>query len=98
MRTLRPYEQILDTNVLLRFVLPLCVGIAVGEVGCAWLTPHIAVLSVLLAVATVATAVCAFAKSVPLHRPFFHVFFNVAVGLLGAWLLVINRSSEVAEW
>lgn len=98
MRTLRPYEQILDTNVLLRFVLPLCVGIAVGEMSCAWLTPHIAMLSVLLAVATVATAVCAFAKSVPLHRPFFHVFFNVAVGLLGAWLLVINRSSEVAEW
>lgn len=41
MRRLRPYEHILDTNVLLRLVLPLCVGIALGEAGHAWLHPYV---------------------------------------------------------
>lgn len=98
MRSIRPYEHILDTNVLLRFVFPLCVGIAVGEAAYVLLSHHIVSLSVFMVVATVMTAVCAFAKAVPVHRPFFHVFFNVAVGLLGAWLLTVERSSEPAEW
>lgn len=98
MRRLRPYEHILDTHVLLRLVLPLCVGIAVGEAGYARLCPHLAGLSVALVVAALLTAVCAFAKRVPVHRPFFHVLFNATAVLLGALLLVAERSSVAAEW
>lgn len=98
MRRLRPYEHILDTNVLLRLVLPLCVGIALGEAGHAWLHPYVGWLVAALAVMVVTAVVCAFVRAVPLHRPFFHVSFSAAAVLLGAVSLLAERASGVAEW
>ena len=40
MRELKPYEELFDTYPLLRLVLPLAVGIAIGELGQDWLLDY----------------------------------------------------------
>lgn len=99
MRPLRPGERLIDTNPLLRVLLPFMSGIAMAEWGYLWLEGNIALLG---AGALVSILVCIAAtwggKNGSLSSYVFLLFFNICVFLLGAILLLECRYLVQTKW
>lgn len=99
MKPRRPYEQLLETNPLLRFVLPLAVGIALGEFAYAELEDRCGMLALVVSVAILICAVLLWRQRTGKISvlPFF-VVLNLGIAALGTALLVGERERLRCEW
>lgn len=99
MRPLRPGERLIDTNPLLRVLLPFMFGIAAAEWGYSGLESYTAQLAT---AAVVSVFVCLAAiwgrRNGRFFSLLFLLFFNVGLFLLGAFLLLESRSGVQTEW
>lgn len=99
MKPRRSYEQLIETNPLLRFVLPLATGIMLGEFAYAELEGRCGMLVLAVLAALVVCAVLLWQRKA---GSFFVLLFSVMLSLgivaLGMALLVCERESLRCEW
>lgn len=99
MKPRRSYEQLIETNPLLRFVLPLATGIMLGEFAYAELEGRCGMLVLAVLAALVVCAVLLWQRKA---GSFFVLLFSVILSLgivaLGMALLVCERESLRCEW
>ncbi len=97
MRRIKPYEYLFDTHPLLRVLVFLCFGIALGEYAFEWLRPFTLHFIACTAVGAAICLVCLFVKRWDRLFFLYHAAFSAALIALGAFLMLHARNSLLPD-